>query len=118
MADKDDIREGKDFGIGIPQKNTIELLPTSIGGEKINWIVLDDASDTTKAVTNAKKLVSEDKVDVIIGSSTTLLPGLVRLRRVCIYTGEAARNVGVATHVHRHLRIGAKGTRQRDRARR
>jgi len=58
---------GPAASLGIPQKNTIELLPTTIAGEKINWIVLDDASDTTKAVTNARKLVSEDKVDVIVG---------------------------------------------------
>ena len=31
----------------------------------------DDGSDTTKAVTNTKKLISEDKVDVIVGSTIT-----------------------------------------------
>ena len=62
---------GPAASLGIPQKNTIELLPASIGGEKVKWILLDDASDTTKAVTNARKLVTEDKVDVIIGSTTT-----------------------------------------------
>ena len=41
------------------------------GGEKVKWIVLDDASDTTRAVTNTRKLISEDKVDVIIGSTVT-----------------------------------------------
>ena len=39
---------GPAASLGIPQKNTVELLPTTIGGEKINWIVLDDASDTTQ----------------------------------------------------------------------
>ena len=34
---------GPAASLGIPQKNTIDLLPTSIGGEKVNWIVLDDA---------------------------------------------------------------------------
>jgi len=62
---------GPAASLGIPQKNTVELLPTTIGGEKVNWIVLDDGSDTTKAVQNAKKLVGENKVDVIVGSSTT-----------------------------------------------
>ena len=37
----------------------------------MNWIILDDASDTTKAVTNTRKLISEDKVDVIVGSTIT-----------------------------------------------
>ncbi len=62
---------GPAASLGIPEKNTFDLLPTSIGSEKINWIILDDGSDTTKAVTNAKKLVSENKVDVIIGSTIT-----------------------------------------------
>ncbi|MFO1398608.1 MAG: ABC transporter substrate-binding protein [Burkholderiales bacterium] len=75
---------GPAASLGIPQKNTIDLLPTSIGGEKVNWIVLDDASDTTKAVTNAKKLVTEDKVDVIVGSSTT--PASLAMREVAVDT--------------------------------
>ena len=62
---------GPAASLGIPEKNTFELLPTSIGGQKVNWIVLDDASDTTKAVTNTKKLISEDKVDVVVGSTIT-----------------------------------------------
>src|SRR5512137_1747557 len=62
---------GPAASLGIPEKNTFELLPTTIGGEKVNWIVLDDASDTTRAVTNAKKLISEDKVDVVVGSTIT-----------------------------------------------
>jgi len=62
---------GPAASLGIPEKNTFELLPTTIGGQKINWIILDDASDTTKAVTNTKKLISEDKVDVVVGSTIT-----------------------------------------------
>lgn len=62
---------GPAASLGIPEKNTITLMPKTIGGEKINYIVLDDASDTTAAVTNARKLISENKVDVIIGSTIT-----------------------------------------------
>src|SRR6476619_5906184 len=62
---------GPAASLGIPEKNTIELLPATLGGEKIKWIVLDDASDTTRAVTNTRKMISEDKVDVIIGSTVT-----------------------------------------------
>ena len=62
---------GPAASLGIPEKNTFELLPTTIAGQKVNWIVLDDASDTTKAVTNTKKLISEDKVDVVVGSTIT-----------------------------------------------
>jgi len=62
---------GPAASLGIPEKNTFALLPTNIAGEKINYIVLDDASDTTTAVKNARKLVTEHKVDVIVGSTTT-----------------------------------------------
>ena len=76
---------GPAASLGIPQKNTLELLPTTIGGEKINYVLLDDGSDTTKAVTNARKLVSEDKVDVIVGSSTT--PNSLAMREVAADSG-------------------------------
>lgn len=62
---------GPAASLGIPEKNTFELLPTTIAGQKVNWIILDDASDTTRAVTNTRKLISENKVDVILGSTIT-----------------------------------------------
>jgi len=62
---------GPAASLGIPEKNTIEILPTNIAGQKINWIVMDDGSDTTKAVTNIRKLTTEDKVDVVVGSTIT-----------------------------------------------
>ena len=62
---------GPAASLGIPEKNTIDLMPRTIAGQKINYIVLDDASDTTKAVANTRKLISEDKVDIILGSSVT-----------------------------------------------
>ncbi|WP_313072182.1 ABC transporter substrate-binding protein [Melaminivora sp.] len=62
---------GPAASLGIPEKNTIGLMPRTIGGEKINYIVLDDASDTTNGVSNTRKLISENKVDIILGSSTT-----------------------------------------------
>ena len=62
---------GPAASLGIPEKNTIALLPSIMGGQKVNYIVLDDASDTTTAVKNVRKLISENKVDVIIGSTIT-----------------------------------------------
>ena len=62
---------GPAASLGIPEKNTIALMPQTIGGEKINYIVLDDASDTTTAVSNARKLITESKVDIVLGSTTT-----------------------------------------------
>jgi len=45
------------------------LLPKEIAGQKIDYIVLDDATDSTQAVKNARKLTSEDHVDAVIGST-------------------------------------------------
>ncbi len=62
---------GPAASLGIPERNTFALMPTNIGGKKVNYIILDDASDTTNAVANTRKLLTENKVDVIIGSTTT-----------------------------------------------
>jgi branched-chain amino acid transport system substrate-binding protein len=40
-----------------------------VNGRKIQLIVLDDGSDPTTAGRNARKLVEEDKVDVLMGTS-------------------------------------------------
>jgi branched-chain amino acid transport system substrate-binding protein len=62
---------GPASGLGIPMGNYIKLWPTSIAGEKLNVIVLDDATDPTKGATNARKFVTEDKVDIVMGSAAT-----------------------------------------------
>ncbi|CAI08132.1 ABC transporter substrate-binding protein [Aromatoleum aromaticum] len=76
---------GPAASLGIPEKNTIALMPTTIGGEKVNYIVLDDASDTTAAVKNTRKLISEDKVDVVLGS--TVSPNSLAMIDVVAETG-------------------------------
>jgi branched-chain amino acid transport system substrate-binding protein len=63
---------GPGASLGIPEKNTFELLGgSSLGGQKLNFIVLDDKSDTTEAVKNTRKLIAENAVDVVIGSTIT-----------------------------------------------
>jgi branched-chain amino acid transport system substrate-binding protein len=62
---------GPAASLGIPEKNTIPLLPKEIAGKKVEYIVLDDASDTTTAVKNTRKLITEDHVDVVLGSTIT-----------------------------------------------
>jgi branched-chain amino acid transport system substrate-binding protein len=62
---------GPAASLGLPEKNTIALMPKTVAGQKINYIVLDDASDTTAAVSNARKLITENKVDIVLGSTTT-----------------------------------------------
>jgi branched-chain amino acid transport system substrate-binding protein len=55
--------------VGISQKNAVALLPKKIGDTSIEYIVFDDASDSTQSVTLAKKLLSEFKIDALIGPS-------------------------------------------------
>jgi len=62
---------GPTSAIGIPQKNTGELLPKKIGEATIEYVQLDDGGDTTRAVQNVKKLVQENNIDALIGPSTT-----------------------------------------------
>jgi branched-chain amino acid transport system substrate-binding protein len=72
---------GPTSALGIPTKDGIALWPKEIAGEKLNIIMLDDATDTTKGVQNARRLITEDKADVIVGSVTT--PVAVAMADVC-----------------------------------
>ncbi|MDB5856962.1 MAG: hypothetical protein JWQ76_651 [Ramlibacter sp.] len=62
---------GPGSGLGIPMQKQLALFPKEIAGEKVNLIVLDDASDPGKGVSNTKRLITEDHVDVIYGSGLT-----------------------------------------------
>jgi len=74
---------GPAASLGIPEKNTFEMLGSpTIAGQKVNFIVLDDKSDTTEAVKNTRKLLAEDKVDVIVGSTVT--PNSLAMRDVVV----------------------------------
>ena len=77
---------GNAAALGVPGKKAFtELWPKEIAGEKINLILLDDASDPGQATTNARRLVTEDKVDVLIGSSIT--PSSVAVSGVALENG-------------------------------
>ncbi|HAF54887.1 MAG TPA: branched-chain amino acid ABC transporter substrate-binding protein [Thauera sp.] len=58
---------GPAASLGIETRKAIDLMPRTLGDEKINYIVLDDATDPTNAVKNARKLAVEHKVDVLFG---------------------------------------------------
>lgn len=62
---------GPASGLGIPMQNGFKLWPETIAGEKIKLVILDDATDPTKGVQNARRLVSEEKVDLLMGSGAT-----------------------------------------------
>jgi len=58
--------------LGIPYQKGMEAAlayKAEVAGHKVRMITLDDASDPTTAARNARKLIDEDKVDVIIGTA-------------------------------------------------
>jgi len=73
---------GPTSALGIPTQKGIALWPKEIAGEKLNVVLLDDATDPTKGVQNTRKLITEDKVDVIVGSVTT--PVAIAMADVCV----------------------------------
>ncbi len=62
---------GPGAALGIPQKSTMIFAPTVIGGHKVRYVTYDDASDPTVSLQNFKRLINEDKVDMVIGTSLT-----------------------------------------------
>jgi branched-chain amino acid transport system substrate-binding protein len=55
--------------VGIPQKNSVALLPRKVGDLTVEYIQYDDASDPTQAVQLAKRLIAEQAIDALIGPS-------------------------------------------------
>jgi branched-chain amino acid transport system substrate-binding protein len=62
---------GPGAALGQPQSKTVAALPKEIAGQKITYFALDDESDPTKGAQNGRKLITEERVDVLIGSSLT-----------------------------------------------
>ena len=62
---------GPTSAIGVPQKNTGDILPKKIGDVTVEYIQYDDGGDTTRAVQNVKKLIQEQNIDALVGPSTT-----------------------------------------------
>jgi branched-chain amino acid transport system substrate-binding protein len=59
---------GPAASLGVHYKNAFQLFPKTLGGQPVKYIMMEDASDATTAAKNARKLVTEDKVDAIMGS--------------------------------------------------
>jgi len=60
---------GPGSSLGIPYKNAFQLVPKTLGGEPVKYIILDDQSKPDEAAKNARKFVTEDKVDAMMGSN-------------------------------------------------
>lgn len=59
---------GPGASLGIHYKNAFQLFPKTLGGQPVKYILLEDATDPANAAKNARKLIAEDKADVIMGS--------------------------------------------------
>lgn len=71
---------GPGASLGIPYKNALQLVPKTLGGEPVRYIVIDDESKPDNAAKNARKFVAEDKVDAMMGS--TGVPSAVAMAQV------------------------------------
>jgi len=63
---------GANASLGVPYAKGMQAAVAykpEINGQKVQLIVLDDGSDPTNAGRNARKLVEEEKVDILLGSS-------------------------------------------------
>lgn len=71
---------GPGASLGVPYKNAFQLIPKTLGGEPVRYIILDDESKPDNAAKNARKFVSEDRVDALMGS--TGVPSAVAMSQV------------------------------------
>ncbi|SAL15272.1 extracellular ligand-binding receptor [Caballeronia cordobensis] len=88
---------GPAASLGIPEKNTVALLPKEIAGQKVEYIVLDDATDSTQAVKNARKLTSEDHVDALVGS--TVVPNSLAMIDIAAETHTPMLSMAAAASI-------------------
>ena len=78
---------GPGASIGIPYEKGIlasHAYAEKVGDHKIKLLRLDDASDPSAATRNARKLVEEEKVDVLMGTSG--VPGTTAMMVVAVET--------------------------------
>ena len=89
---------GPGASLGIPYKNAFQLVPKTLGGEPVRYIVLDDESKPDNAAKNARKFVTENNADIIFGSSA--VPTALAIAEVASPI-EAKRNDYARSHIRR-----------------
>lgn len=75
---------GPGASLGIHYKNAFQLMPKTLGGQPVKYVILEDGSDATNAGKNARKLITEDKVDVVMGSNG--VPSSMQIAQVATET--------------------------------
>ena len=59
---------GPGASLGVHYKNAFQLMPKTIGGYPVKFIMLEDKTDATEAAKNARELITQDNVDAVMGS--------------------------------------------------
>jgi branched-chain amino acid transport system substrate-binding protein len=62
---------GPGAAMGVGYKGAFDFFPSEIAGQKVEYIIRDDATDASTAFTIAQKMISEDHIDAFIGPSLT-----------------------------------------------
>ncbi len=62
---------GPAAAMGVGYKGAFDFFPSEIAGQKVEYIIRDDATDANTAFTIAQKMISDDHVDAFIGPSLT-----------------------------------------------
>lgn len=83
---------GPASALGAPQQSSVGFLPKDVGGTPVKYTVLDDATDPGIATQNARKCISEQKADVLVGGAAT--PAAAALAAVAAETGTPFLAIG------------------------
>jgi len=75
---------GPGASLGVHYKNAFTLMPKTLGGQPVKYVILEDGSDATTAGKNARKLITEDHVDVVMGSNG--VPSSLQIAQVAAET--------------------------------
>jgi branched-chain amino acid transport system substrate-binding protein len=60
---------GPGAAMGVGYKGAFDFFPTEIAGQKVEYIIRDDATDASTGFTIAQKMISDDHIDALIGPS-------------------------------------------------
>jgi branched-chain amino acid transport system substrate-binding protein len=62
---------GPGAAMGVGYKGAFDFFPSEIAGQKVEYIIRDDATDASTGFTIAQRMISEDHIDAFIGPSLT-----------------------------------------------
>jgi branched-chain amino acid transport system substrate-binding protein len=93
---------GPAASLGIPQRNTLPLLDSQVSGHPVQYILMDDKSDPIVARQDAIELADSEKVDAIVGPSTTLdslaIANVLETRKLVGISLAAGESLSIVAH--------------------